>query len=84
VAKDYWCNAGDFAARKMGAGAGMALDLVRPAGAGGGPSDRRSVGFSLVEGGGESGGVSVERVGERHSIVQTKALCLSQVDPDER
>jgi len=84
VAPDYWCNAGDFAARRMGAGAGMALELVRPAGAAGGPSDRRSIGFSLVRGGGDSGGVSVERVGERHSIAQTKAFCLSQVDLGER
>ncbi|MEM9250533.1 MAG: hypothetical protein AAGB05_17810 [Pseudomonadota bacterium] len=84
TAKDYWCNAGDFALRKMGAPSDGALELVRPEGAAGGPSDRDSIGFSLVDGGGGSGGVSVSTVGERHSLGQTKAFCLSQVDPSER
>jgi hypothetical protein len=82
--KDYWCNAGDYAARKLGAGAGAALELVRPLGAAGGPSDRQSVGFAVVAGNGGSGSVSVDRVGERHSIAQTKAFCMSQPDLGER
>ncbi|MEM1430742.1 MAG: hypothetical protein AAGG09_14905 [Pseudomonadota bacterium] len=76
--KDYWCNAGDYAARNLGAGSGSALELVRPEGAAGGPSDRQSIGFSVVAGRGDSGSVTVDRVGERHSIAQTKAFCQSQ------
>lgn len=82
--KDYWCNAGDFALRKLSAPSGAALELVRPEGAPGGPSDRQSVGFSLVSGGGNSTGVSLSNVGERHSLAQTKAFCQSQVDPGDR
>ncbi len=79
--KDYWCNAGDYALRKLGARSGAALELVRPEGAAGGPSSRSSIGFSLVDGGGSSGGVTLRDVGERHSLAQTKAFCQSQVDP---
>lgn len=79
--QDYWCNAGDFAARRLGAGTGTALELVRPEGAAGGPSDRASIGFRVVAGDGQSGSVTVSAVGERHSLAQTRAFCLGQVDP---
>ena len=81
---DYWCNAGDFAKRKLGAGNGMSLELVRPEGAAGGPADAQTIGFSLVQGGDGSVTVSVSKVGERHSISQTTAFCLSQRSERDR
>ena len=82
--RDYWCNAGDYASRKLGAGSGAALELVRPEGAPGGPSDRPSVGFRVVGGDGASGFVTISTVGERHTLAQTRAFCLSQEDPGRR
>jgi hypothetical protein len=79
--RDYWCNAGDYASRTLGAGTGAALELVRPEGAPGGPSDRPSIGFRVVAGDGTSGSVTVSEVGERHTLAQTRAFCLSQEDP---
>jgi hypothetical protein len=82
-ALDYWCAAGDFARRRLGASTGSALTLTRGQGPSTALSGRRSVAFAP---GGTPGGLASPGLapGSSFTVGQTKGFCqtsLQRMEP---
>lgn len=81
---DYWCSAGDYAQRRLGAGATTRVFLVKPYGRSQIRSSRNSVGYSINPSAGvlnqsalNSGRItmSMNKIGENYTTAHARNVC---------